>query len=394
VSIYYICIIQIGVSKHRKYHNINKLYNNMLKKFLILLIVTAGVFNSYKTSSQDLESQVNEIVKPLLDGNKNLGIAVGVFDINAEYPRMFFYGRTNKEENIKPNENTIFEIGSITKTFTTTMLVMLERDGKMKINDLVQVYLPDSVTIHNFTSTEHIKVLHLATHTSGLPRLPGNLMLNPKTDPKDPYKNYTVNDLYYFINNYILEREPGTRYEYSNLGMGLLGHLMTRASGMTYENMLHKYILDSLGMTGTGITLTPEMQKNLAKGYTEKGEPSGLWNFNVLEGAGAIRSNLKDMLTYLAFQMGKTDKLDFKDGLALMQKRRFETGMDNIYIGMGWHISETGSGKQVIWHDGGTGGYRSFIAFIPELQSGVVVLSNQANNVDGVGMQILKYTNR
>ncbi len=366
----------------------------MLRKLQIVLLFLFLTISSRSLSAQDLEAQINDAVKPLLDGNKNLGIAVGVFDINAEYPRMFFYGKTNKEENIKPNENTIFEIGSITKTFTTTMLVMLERDGKMKINDLVQVYLPDSVTIHNFTSIEHIKVLHLATHTSGLPRLPNNLMNNPKTDLRDPYKNYSVNDLYFFINNYILEREPGTRYEYSNLGMGLLGHLMTRASGMTYENLLHKYILDSLGMTQTGITLSPEMTKNLAKGYTEKGEPSGLWNMNVLEGAGAIRSNLKDMMTYLAFHMGKTDKLDFKDGLTLMQKRRFETGMDNIYIGMGWHISETGGGKQVIWHDGGTGGYRSFIAFLPELQSGVVVLTNQANDVAGVGMEILKYTNR
>ncbi len=368
----------------------------MLRKIFPALIFTILIFSqsvSPGLSSQELEAKVNEAVKPLLDGNKNLGIVVGVFEANT-YPKMYFFGKTNKEDNKLPDENTVFEIGSITKTFTATMLVMLEREGKMRINDPVQNYLPDSVTIHNFTSTEIVKVLHLATHTSGLPRLPGNLMTAPKVNTKDPYKNYTANDLYYFVNNYILEREPGTTYEYSNLGMGMLGHLMARASGTTYENMLHKYILDSLGMTQTAITLTPEMQKNLAKGYTEKGEPSGLWSFNVLEGAGAIRSNLKDMLTYLAFQMGKTDKLDFKEGLALMQKRRFETGMNNIYAGLGWSISETGAGNQVVFQSGATGGYKSFIAFIPELQTGVVVLSNQANDVDGVGMEILKYTSR
>lgn len=365
----------------------------MLKKILSIIIISA-VFSPYYIYSQDLEAKINEVVKPLLDGKKNLGLAIGVFDIGSEYPRMFFYGKTNKEDNVKPDENTVFEIGSITKTFTTTMLVMLERDGKIKINEPVQTYLPDSVTIHNFSSNQPVKILHLATHTSGLPRLPGNLMLDAGTDPKDPYKNYHVNNLYSFVNTYILPNEPGTHYEYSNIGMGLLGHLLTRASGMTYEQLLHKYIVDSLGMTMTGVTMTPEMQKNLAKGYDEKGEPSGNWNFDVVEGAGAIRSNLKDMMSYMAFHMGKTEKLDFKDGLQLMQKRRFETGLDNIYIGLGWHISETSGGKQVIWHNGGTGGYRAMIAFMPELQTGVVVLTNQANDVDGIAMEILKYTNR
>ena len=364
----------------------------MLKKVLSIIIISA-VFLPYSLFSQDLEAKINEIVKPLIDGNKNLGLAIGVFDINSEYPRMFFFGKTNKEDNVKPDENTVFEIGSITKTFTSTILVMLERDGKIRINDPVQNYLPDSVTIHNFTSSEIVKILHLATHTSGLPRLPDNLF-TAKTIAKDPYKNYTTSDLYFFVNNYILPREPGTRYEYSNLGVGLLGHLLTRASGMTYEQLLHKYITDSLGMTMTGVNMTPEMQKYLAKGYDEKGEPSGNWNFDVVEGAGAIRSTLKDMMNYMSFHMGKTNKLDFKDGLQLMQKRRFETGMDNIYIGLGWHISETSGGKQVIWHNGGTGGYRSMIAFMPELQTGVVVLTNQANDVDGIAMEILKYTNR
>lgn len=364
----------------------------MFKKLIAVLFVT-GLLFPYFSFSQDMESKVNEVVKPLLDGNKNLGLAIGVFDINAEYPRMFFFGKTNKEDNKKPDENTVFEIGSITKTFTTTMLVMLERDGKIRVNDPVQNYLPDSVTIHNFTSSEIVKILHLATHTSGLPRLPDNLF-TAKTIAKDPYKNYTTSDLYFFVNNYILPREPGTRYEYSNLGVGLLGHLLTRASGMTYDQLLHKYIVDSLGMTMTGVAMNPDMQKNLAKGYDEKGEPSGSWNFDVLEGAGAIRSTLKDMMSYLAFQMGKTDKLNFKEGLQLMQKRRFETGMDNVYIGLGWHISETSGGKQVIWHDGGTGGYRSMIAFLPELQTGVVVLTNQANDVSGIAMEILRYTNR
>jgi CubicO group peptidase (beta-lactamase class C family) len=169
---------------------------------------------------------------------------------------------------------------------------------------------------------------------------------------------------------------------------------MTRASGKSYDELLHQYLVDSLGMTMTGTKLSPEMQKNLAKGYTEKGEPSGLWDFDALAGCGAIKSNMADMIKYLAFQMGKTDKLEFKDGLTLMQKRRFETDIPKTAIGMGWHISESMWDRTTIWHNGGTGGYSSFIGFIPETNTGVVVLSNQSTSVDGVAIEVLKYLNR
>jgi CubicO group peptidase (beta-lactamase class C family) len=361
-----------------------------MKKLILFLFLSISIH----INSQDLEAEIKSLVEPLISSGKNTSVSIGVYDLGAEYPRTFFFGKVAKEESAIPDENTVYEIGGITNTFTATMLQMLALEGKMQITDPVQNYLPEGVTIHNFTSTEEIKLMHLVTHTSWLPRLPSNLMTDKKTDPKDPYANYNQEDLNTFINNYILEKEPGTRYLYSNLGFGLLGNLMTRKTGKSYEEMLHYYILDSLEMTSTGITLTPEMKKNMAKGYTEKGEPQKLWNFDVLAGAGAIRSTIKDMLKYLAFHMGKTDKMNFKESLAIMQKRRFDTDIDNVWIGMGWHISETSGGKQVIWHNGATGGFTSCIAFMPEVQVGVVVLSNQASSVDGVCQSILKYLNR
>lgn len=369
----------------------------MSKKLLsagILLLAIITLIGEPRVCAQDLEAKVNEIVVPLVNGNKNLGMVIGVYDIGSEYPRMFYYGRTNKEERVTPNEYTVFEIGSITNTFTTTMLAMMERDGLIKINDPVQNYLPAGLTIHNHSSNEITRILHLATHTAGFPRMPNNLIGASKTNVKNPFKNYNEEDLTNFVNNFISDRAPGHMYEYSNVGMGFLGYIMTKTSNMTYQGLLNKYLLDSLGMPNTGVVMTEDMKKMLAKGYDANGEPSGSWDFDVLTGAGGMRSNLKDMMTYLAFQMGKTDKLNFKEGLFLTQKRRAETGLDNIWIGLGWHISETSGGKQVIWHDGSTGGYRAMIAFMPELQTGIVVLSNQANNIDGVAMEILKYTNR
>lgn len=360
----------------------------MSNKLLIFII-----FLPVYIFTQDIETEVNSIVQPFIESNKNTGISVGFFEAGSDEPKMFFYGRVRKEDSVKPNENTVYEIGAITKTFTAAMLMMLAREGKMQITDPAQNYLPEMVTIHNFTSTEHIKLMHLVTHTSGLPRLPANFTAKiSNTD--DPYKNYTSDDLNTYINNYILEREPGTRYEYSNLGFGLLGGLLTKASGLTYENMLKQYITDSLGMTSTGISLKGDMTKNIAKGYSEKGEPRGLWSAGIFEGAVGIKSTIKDMMKYLSFNMGKTEVLDFKESALVMQKRRFETNSPNIFIGMAWHISETSDGYQVIWHDGGTGGFTGFIAFMPEKNVGVVVLTNQASSVDEVGIKILKALNK
>lgn len=364
----------------------------MLKRISICLSII--ILYSSVVFSQDLESTINDLVKPLLDGKKNLGIAIGVYDIGSDDPRMFYFGRSTKDDEPKVTESTVFEIGSITKTFTTTMAIMLEREGKIKLGDPVQNYMPAGVTIHNFSSTEPVKLIHLATQTSGLPRLPTNLFTSEKTDKKNPYKNYNAEDLNSFINNYIPEYEPGTKYLYSNLGMGLLGDILSRASGKSYDEMLHYYLVDSLGMYSTGQKLTADMQKNMAKGYTEKGEPSPLWDFDVLAGCGAIRSSLPDMMKYLAFNMGKTDRFEFKDALTQLHKRRFETDIPNTAIGMAWHVSETSGDRTVIWHNGGTGGFASFMGFIPETSTGVVVLSNQSNTVDNVGVEILKYLNR
>ncbi len=373
----------------------NLTINSMkIPRIIIITILITYSICSRAAFGQDLESKIKEIVQPLLESKKNMSFAISVYDVNSETPRYFYFGQTAKDNKTLPNENTVYEIGSVTKTFTTTMLVMLERDGKLKVTDPVQNYLPEGVTIHNFSSTSPTELYHLATQTSGLPRLPNNLLNNPKTNPKNPYKNYTDADLYTFVNNCIPDFEPGTHYQYSNAGMGLLGSLLMKAAGKSYEELIHFYITDSLGMTMTSTKLSTEMQKNLASAYNESGEPTLNWDFGSLEGAGAIKSTLGDMTKYLAFQMGKIDKLNFKEGLKLMQTRRFETDIPNTAIGMGWLISESMWDRTIIWHNGGTGGYRSFIGFIPETNSGVVVLSNQANDVDGVALEILKYLNR
>src|SRR4030095_3553168 len=155
----------------------------MKKNFLFLALFSINVF------SQDIESSINGYVKPYIDEGKNTGIVVGIYEAGSTTPRMFFYGKVRKEDLAKPDEYTVYEIGGLTGTFTATMLVMLEREGRLGINDFAQKYIPDSVTFHKFDQ-EQVKLLNLLTHTSSLPKYPPNLSSPHNNNAADPYKNY------------------------------------------------------------------------------------------------------------------------------------------------------------------------------------------------------------
>ena len=142
-----------------------------------------------------------------------------------------------------------------------------------------------------------ITLADLATQSSGLPRLPTNM---PVANPANPYADYTAGLLYQFLDGYQLTRDPGQAYEYSNLGVGLLGYALARAGHGSYESLLRTRILTPLGMGATGITLTEDMRSRLAPGHDAAGQAVPNWDLSVLAGAGGLRSNVNDLLTFLA----------------------------------------------------------------------------------------------
>jgi len=229
-----------------------------------------------------------------------------------------------------------------------------------------------------------IPLVDLATHTSGLPRMPSNF--HPK-DPGNPYADYTVPQLYEFLGTVELPRDIGSTYEYSNLGVGLLGHILALRAGKDYETLVHTRISRALKMDSTGIKLTPAMQARLAAGHNAALLPVPNWELPTLAGAGALRSTVNDMLKFVAANLGlKTSPL-----LAAMQKThqmQHETGIPDLEIGLGWHILKK-SDTSIVWHNGGTGGYHSFIGFDPKARRGVVVLSNSSNDIDDIGRHLL-----
>ncbi|BDD12339.1 hypothetical protein FUAX_47710 (plasmid) [Fulvitalea axinellae] len=277
-----------------------------------------------------------------------------------------FYGirKENDTVNTVINKKSIFEIGSISKTFTATLLADLSVNGKLNLNDP----LKDFVDLGENDSLG-ITLTHLANHTSGLPRLPSNLILW-FADPKNPYKNYGEKDLKNYLAGKIeLTTKPGEKSAYSNLGFGLLGYVLTTKENKTYEELLTKTIFKKYGMPNT-TTDRNKVKADLVAGRDPSGEIVPNWDLNVMEGAGAILSNVVDLSKYVTAHFNPSDRV-----LSLTRKPTFRIKSD-MEIALSWFVLDKGELGKWIWHNGGTGGYSSSLALSPENEYGVVVLTN------------------
>jgi serine-type D-Ala-D-Ala carboxypeptidase/endopeptidase len=284
------------------------------------------------------------------------------------------------------DEAAVFEIGSITKTFTAAILADMVDHGEVRLDDPVAQYLPPSVRVPS-RNGKQITLLDLATQSSGLPRVPSNFA--PK-DSLNPYADYTVQQMYAFLSSYELTRDVGAEYEYSNLGVGLLGHALARKAGMNYEALVRQRILGPLGMRETTITLTPALRARLAPGHAIDGRVVPNWDLPTFAGAGALRSTVRDMLTYLAANLD-TLAGPLSRAMRVAHSPRRNAGNARMRIGLAWHILSRPIGG-IVWHNGGTGGYRSFTGFDQARRIGVVVLSNVNSSVDDIGFHLLDET--
>ncbi|MFZ1675907.1 MAG: serine hydrolase, partial [Saprospiraceae bacterium] len=223
---------------------------------------------------------------------------------------------------------------------------------------------------------------NLSDHTSSLPRMPDNFS---PADALNPYADYSVEQLYSFLSSYQLTRKIGSEYEYSNLAVGLLGHILALKAGTSYEDLLVKTITAPLHMEETRITFSPTMKKNLAIGHTMGMEVPN-WDLPTLAGAGAIRSSVSDMLKYLSAQIGLTPT-SLNTAMQLTHQPRHDKANGNS-VGLGWHIAPGGQ-HEIIWHNGATGGYTAFVGFCNDTKTGVAVFTNSSDNVDDIGFHLL-----
>ena len=315
--------------------------------------------------------------------NQGIGIVVGVIEPKGR--RVIAYGSLAKDDKRPLNGDTIFEIGSMTKVFTSLILMDMAQKGEVAVTDPISKYLPASVKVPE-RNGKKITLQDLATQSSGLPRMPDNF--KPK-DELNPYADYTPEKLYEFLSGYTLTRDIGAQFEYSNLGVGLLGQVLSLRAGMDYESLVKARVLGPLEMKSTSITLTPEMKARLAVGHGANLNAVPNWDIAVLAGAGGLRSSANDMLTFLAANLGYI-KTPLAAAMEAELSIRRPAGGPDMQIAYNWLI-QTKDGKSIVWHNGGTGGYRTYMGFDPKSRTGVVVLSNLASAAgpDDIGRHLL-----
>lgn len=289
------------------------------------------------------------------------GVSIGVIQHGVR--RIWSYGTAK--------DDSIYEIGSISKTFTATILASMAEQKKIRLDEPVRELLPPGTVTKPISGAE-ITLLDLSDQHSGLPRLPDNM--NP-ADPANPYADYDTKLLYAYMGKHGVELPANAPFGYSNLGVGLLGQALANGAGVPYEVLLGHEVTEPLKMKSTGIRLAPSLKSRFIEGHDAAHKPAPAWDLGALEGAGAIRSDVADMLTYLEAQLHPEELKDKTLGAAIKQTQvvRKDVG-GGMHIGLNWfRMDATGS----YWHNGGTGGYSSYALFNNFGDYGVVVLSNR-----------------
>ena len=327
------------------------------------------------------ESQIRTLLAEFVDEDRqSVGVVAGT--TSAEGRVVVGYGHLSADDPTQPDGDTVFEIGSITKVFTATVLADLVAQEELGLDTPVQSVLGDEVSMPTSDGAQ-ITLGHLATHSSGLPRLPDNF---DPADPTNPYADYTVEDLYAFLSSHKLARDIDEAVEYSNVGFGLLGHALSVGAGTDFEALIAERVLEPLQMSDTAIELTPALRERLATGHDGQLRPAANWDLPALAGAGALRSTVHDLLTFLEANLGlgPSPLRQAMERARTPQRSDPALGMD---IGLGWIIAREGD-REFVWHNGGTGGYASFVGFDAQAGEGIVILSNSALSVDNLAYRL------
>ncbi len=329
----------------------------------------------------DLAPLLDAFCKPLVEAEVATGLVVGVID--GDRTEIRGYGKARFDGAGAPDADTLFEIGSISKVFTGVLLAHAVARGEVALTDLAQKHMPEGRTLPK-TDANQIRIVDLATHMSGLPRLPDGM--DPRGD--DPYASFTVEALYDGACRSMLRNEPGSTYEYSNLGAALLGQLLVeRAGAKSYEDLLRDRVLEPLAMDRTSIRVPDTMSAMLANGSNADLAPVKAWNLAAFAPAGGIRSSMTDMLKFARAQWTPLAAAHSASSLAAAREKQRDLP-GGAAIGLGWHIAKDQATR---WHNGETGGFHSALFVRVEDRRTVCILANTATSaIDAVAERLLQ----
>jgi CubicO group peptidase (beta-lactamase class C family) len=312
-------------------------------------------------------------ILPLIDKKQLMGVVVGTFAPDGK--REFHcYGKATTN-GPPPTPKTAFEIGSISKVFTALLLADMVSRGELKYEDPVQNHLPPELVVPRRGSRQ-ITLIELATHTSGLPEFPPNLLRSARQDnavAQDPMAKFGMKQLADGLAEIKLKNVARPKVDYSSLGMGLLGEALAYTRKTSFADLLRTRITTPLGMNDTSVTLAEVPKGKIAVGFDDEMRPVPIWHFTTLQGAGAVCSTASDLLTFLEAQSGRTDT-QLNHAMRMTQEKRQHVFLI-MDVGLGWLMRER-NGVTAWWHDGATGGYTCYAAFCRKPALGLVLLSN------------------
>jgi serine-type D-Ala-D-Ala carboxypeptidase/endopeptidase len=348
----------------------------MRRLLLLAIFATPAQAGNWKAV---VERPVNAVI----NDKKDATVIVGVLDKEKE--QIIAFGECDGRV---PDRDSVFEIGSVTKVFTGLLLADCANAGVVKLDDPVQIHLPKDWKVPQRDDRD-ISLLHLATHTSGLPPQAEGFAPFVIADRQHPYAKYDVPALKKGLATTKLEYPIGSRHKYSNVGVGLLGHALSHASkSRSYDAILTERVLKPLGMDDTGVALSESRRKRLVPGHTAGGKRQDPWDFACIEACGALRSTVADLLKFVKSNADPRGPL--KDALVMTHQPWRVIAPDEEEIGLCWFRLLTKKDSPKVWHNGQTGECHSFIGFVPG-RGGVAVLCNVASmKVDDVGFAVLE----
>lgn len=343
---------------------------------ILLIFLSCSTFGQTKQVNTD--TLVNRLGETFMKDKRTVGLSIGVYNDGAA--SYYNFGTIEKGKTIQPTQNTVYEIGSVTKAFVSLILANAVIEKKVKLNDDVRKYLDG-----NYPNLEYkrkpITLKQLANTTSGIPNW---LPATPKEIANAPadssaflrnriYGTYTDKDFYNALHKIELDTIPGFKTRHSNAAAQLLCYILEKVYSTSIDNLIKKYVLEPNNMNNTSFLASKSNTKNLAIGYDNKGNKMPYFTTAYMRGVGGLNSSTSDLINFIKLQLDKNDK-----AIALSQNESFNAGYYSI--GLSWLKYKHDNGNHQFWTDGGTYGFVSYIAFYPEINSGVVVLSNESDD--------------
>ncbi len=355
----------------------------------LLITLISCLFQNYlfsqtyvqpKVANQLINSSIKKLIFDkieILPEKTQLSIAV----IKNDSVYYLGYIKKNNKFILKNNIDSIFEIGSISKVFTSTLLAHALTEKKVKKDQSINKYLPFKIE-----NGKNINLVMLSNHTSGFPRQPGNWIFQTNYDPLDPYKNYTSELLTDYLKNEIeLTFEPGSNQSYSNLGAGVLGYILSEVYKNNYEELLQEKIFNPLNMENS-TSFKNNVLLNIVNGRDTSGNIVPNWEFNILSPCGGILSSVKDMTKFILANLDENEVFNLQKEITYRDERNLQA--------MGWICAEINN-NLIHWHNGATGGYSSFISIDKKNKNGLIILSNiqitlKKQTITQIGFEIMK----